>query len=111
MAYNLIPDVIIGLSSSNGIPFLLQVMLALPSEAWASFPVTPKDLRSINIKCVSVPPEKILKPLSVNLFDRTLALLITLLVYSLKSTDNASLKQTAFAAITCSKGPPCSPGK
>ena len=47
---NLIPDVIIGLSLSKGIPFLLQVMLALPNEACASFPVTPKDLKSINIK-------------------------------------------------------------
>ena len=42
---NLIPEVMNGLSVSNGIPFLLQVMLALPNEAWTSFPVTLNDLR------------------------------------------------------------------
>ena len=30
---NLIPDVIIGLSVSKGIPFLLQVIFALPNDA------------------------------------------------------------------------------
>ena len=77
---NLIPEVMNGLSVSNGIPFLLQVMFDLPNEACASFPVTLKDLRSSNIKCVSVPPEKILKPFSVNLSDKTFAFLITFLV-------------------------------
>jgi len=40
-------------------PFLLHVMFALPKESEASFPVNLKGLRSISIKCVSVPPEKI----------------------------------------------------
>ncbi len=47
---NLIPEVIIGLSVSKGIPFLLHVILALPKDACASFPVTPNDLKSISIK-------------------------------------------------------------
>ena len=60
---------------------------------------------------MSVPPEKILKPFSVNLCDKTFAFLITFFVYVLNSSDKASLKQTALAAITCIKGPPCKPGK
>ena len=59
---------------------------------------------------MSVPPEKILNPFSDNFSESTLALLITFFVYSLKSSDKASLKQTALAAITCIKGPPCKPG-
>ena len=43
---NLIPEVINGLSVSNGIPFLLHVILDLPNEACASFPVTLNDLKS-----------------------------------------------------------------
>ena len=46
-----------------------------------------------------------------NLSDNTFALLITFFVYVLKSSDSASLKQTALAAITCINGPPCKPGK
>ena len=37
---NLIPDVIIGFSVSNGIPFLLQVMFALDKLSAAAFPLT-----------------------------------------------------------------------
>ncbi len=39
-----------------------------------------------------------------------LALAITCFWYSLNSGCIASLKQTALAAIMCSKGPPCIPG-
>ena len=108
---SLIPEVMNGLSVSNGIPFLLQVILALPNEACASLPVTLNDLRSRSIRCVSVPPEKILKPFSDNLSDKIFAFLITFFVYILNSSDKASLKQTALAAITCISGPPCKPGK
>ena len=31
-------------------------------------------------------------------------------MYVLNSGSRASLKQTAFAAITCISGPPCDPG-
>ena len=50
---NLIPDVIIGLSVSKGIPFLLHVIPAFSSDFSASLPVKPFGLKSINDKCVS----------------------------------------------------------
>ena len=74
---NRIPEVIIGLWVSNGIPFLLQVIFDLTKEASASLPVTLKSLKSSNIKWVSVPPEKILKPFFDNLSERIFALFIT----------------------------------
>ncbi len=38
------------------------------------------------------------------------ALAITCFPYSLKEGSNISPNATAFAAITCSSGPPCIPG-
>ena len=46
---SLIPEVMNGLSVSNGIPFLLQVIFDLTKEASASLPVTLKSLKSIRI--------------------------------------------------------------
>ena len=54
---NLIPEVIMGFSVSNGIPFLLQVIFALHKLSEAKLPFTLKGLKSTNIKWVSVPPE------------------------------------------------------
>jgi glycine hydroxymethyltransferase len=61
-------------AATKGIPFLLQVMFALHKLASALLPVTLKGLKSTNIKCVSVPPEKILKPLFFKVCDKILAL-------------------------------------
>ena len=36
---------------------------------------------------------------------------MTCSIYVANSGSSASLKATALAAITCSKGPPCVPGK
>ena len=100
------PDVIIGLCVSNGMPFLLHVMLALPREACASLPVTLNDLKSRSIKCVSVPPEKILKPFLVNLkftFGDHIPLLLRVLVeeISSKSKDiGDSLKGANEASVS-----------
>ena len=59
---------------SKGIPFLLHVMFALLKLSAVTFPLTLKGLKSTSIKCVSVPPEYILKPLFFNVSDRTFAL-------------------------------------
>ncbi len=42
--------------------------------------------------------------------DKVFAFSTTFFAYSLKFLSKASLKQTALAAITCIKGPPCEPG-
>ena len=59
--------------------FYYKLIFALPKDASASFPVTLKDLKSTSIKCVSVPPEKILKPFLDNFSDKIFALFITFL--------------------------------
>ncbi len=56
------PEVTVGFSGSNGMPFLLQVMWARSSAASATFPVSRFLRRSTSIRCVSVPPETISKP-------------------------------------------------
>ena len=50
------PDVIIGLCGSKGMPFLLQVICARPSAASAALPVRPLGVRSTSIRWLSVPP-------------------------------------------------------
>ena len=51
------------------------------NDAMQPFKDQLKDLKSRIIKGLSVPPEKILKPLWYKSFDKTLAFLITSLVY------------------------------
>ena len=76
----------------------------------ASLPVKPVLRTSTSITCVSVPPETIVKPLAINSAANTFAFLITCSAYTLNSGCNASPNATAFAAITCIKGPPWIPG-
>ena len=71
-------------SVSKGIPFLLHVIFELHKLTSADFPVTLKGRKSTNIKCVSVPPEKILNPLFLSVSDKIFALEITDFIYSLK---------------------------
>ena len=70
---SLMPEVIVIFCVSKGIPFLLQVMFAFPKLVSAALPVTLKGLKSTNIKCVSVPPENILKPLLFKVSDKILS--------------------------------------
>ena len=56
------PEVTVGFSGSNGMPFLLQVMWARPSAASAALPVSFFGRRSTSIRWVSVPPETMSKP-------------------------------------------------
>ena len=77
----------------------------------ATLPVIPMLLKSTSTIWLSVPPLTILIPRSLSVLANTFALLIIFCEYSLKSGFNASPKATAFAAITCSNGPPCIPGK
>ena len=90
--------------------FLLHVICAASSHFSTSFPVRPLSARSTNIKWLSVPPDTILIPRLCKPFAKAWALSMIFFPYSLKDGSNASLKQTAFAAITCIKGPPWIPG-
>ena len=76
-----------------------------------SFPVSPILRRSTSIRWLSVPPDTISNPLSINASANTEAFFTICFWYSLNSGVNASFKHTAFAAITCIKGPPWIPGK
>ena len=98
---------------SNGTMFLLVVISAATSAFSATLPVSSGYLvrRSTNIEWLSVPSEMILYPLSINALAIAAALSWTCFWYSLNSGVSASPKATALAAITCSSGPPCVPGK
>ena len=106
-----IPLVTNGDCGSFGIVFLLAVILASSSHFSTSLPVRPLAAKSTNIKWLSVPPETISMPRFCNPLQRACALSIIRFPYSLKLGSNASLKQSALAAITCIKGPPWIPGK
>ena len=56
------PLATIGGFLSNGMAFLLTVMLALPRAASATLPVRPFEKTSTSIRWLSVPPETSLKP-------------------------------------------------
>ena len=101
-----IPLVTKGDCGSLGIVFLLHVICAASNHFSTSLPVRFLSARSTSIKWLSVPPETILMPRFCNPLQSACAFLIIFLPYSLNSGCNASLKQTAFAAITCIKGPP-----
>ena len=64
-------------------------------------------LKSNKTKWLSVPPVKTWNPFLIKLSARLAAFFMTCSWYSLNLGSKASLKATAFAAITCSKGPPC----
>ena len=67
--------------------------------------------RSNQTKWLSVPPVTTLKPLWTNTSANIFAFDITDFIYAWNSGFSASPKDTALAAITCIKGPPCKPGK
>ena len=73
---SLIPEVMNGLASSNGIPFLLQVKPTFSRNSSASFPVILCFLRSTSKRWVSVPPVTILYPLFNKPSANVLALLL-----------------------------------
>ena len=72
------PEVMVGFSGSNGMPFLLQVMWARPSAASATLPVSLFGRRSTSIRCVSVPPETISRPCDFKCSASALAFSTTL---------------------------------
>ncbi|CSD31331.1 Uncharacterised protein [Vibrio cholerae] len=71
------PDVIIGFSSSNGMPFLLHVIPARSKACSTWLPFKPLGLRSTNMRCVSVPPVTMSHPRVCNTSASTFALSIT----------------------------------
>ena len=100
------PLATIGGFLSKGIAFLLTVMCALPSAASATLPVMPFENTSISIRWLSVPPLTTRKPCVAMADASRLALATTRCWYSANAGSMASLKQTAFAAMTCISGPP-----
>ena len=76
----------------------------------ASRPFTPRGVRSTSIRWLSVPPEMILSPPALRPDASAFAFSTIRRAYSLNSGCSASLKATAFAAIWCMNGPPCTRG-
>jgi len=71
------PLAIMGGFGSLGTAFLLTVMLALPSAASASFPVSPCLTKLTSSRWLSVPPERMWKPLFMRVSAMVLAFLMT----------------------------------
>ena len=51
------PEVTVGFSGSKGTAFLLHVSPAASSRSLATFPVRPRERKSISSSAVSVPPD------------------------------------------------------
>ena len=101
-----------GFSGSFGIAFLLQVIPARSSASCATLPVTPNGRRSTSIRWLSVPPDTMRKPSSAERRRRAPRALRDDLRRRTRGTRAAAASRnaTAFAAMTCISGPPCSPG-
>ena len=104
------PDATIGEFVSNGIVFLFAVIPALSSAFSATLPVMPFAKTSTSIRWLSVPPETRRQPSPWSAFASAAAFATICFWYAFHSGVSASLKDTAFAAITCMSGPPCTPG-
>ena len=88
-------------------------MSAATSAVSATLPVRSGYFwrRSSNIEWLSVPPLTMLNPLSTRACASTEAFFFTCVAYSFQLGRRFSPKPTAFAAMTCSNGPPWFPGK
>lgn len=106
-----IPLVTKGDNVSKGIVFLFAVMPISSRTVCAVLPVIPIALISANSTCVSVPPEITRTPRFCNSSDKTFSFFFTCFAYSLNAGERSSPKATAFAAMTCSNGPPACQGK
>ena len=98
---------------SKGTMFLFTVMSADTSAFSATLPVRSGYFvrRSTSIEWLSVPPLTMLNPRSMRAWASVAAFFFTCMAYSFHSGCRISLKATALAAMTCSSGPPCMPGK
>ena len=105
------PEVVIGFSGSHGIMFLFTVIPALPSASSAILPVSFFGRRSTSMRWLSVPPETSRRPAVLSPSASACAFSTMRRWYSLNSGWSASPNATAFAAMTCSSGPPWMPGK
>ena len=105
------PEATVGGRSSNGTVLRLTVICTSCSRSSASFPVIAELRRSISIRCVSVPPVRSSSPPSCSVSASASALRRICPWYSRNASVIAILKHVAFAAIVCSSGPPCMPGK
>src|SRR6267142_1854189 len=105
-----IPPPFMGGRGSNGIEFLFTVMPARSRAFSASVPVMPRECTSIRNRWLSVPPVTMRNPSLATAAAMAFVLATTCLWYSLKDGSMASFKQTAFAAMVCTSGPPCVPG-
>ena len=104
------PEATVGGRSSKGTVFRLAVMFTSASRSSASLPVHSDARRSTWSRCVSVPPVRTSSPPAWSSSASASAFARTCVWYSRKAGVPAIRKQVAFAAITCSIGPPCIPG-
>ena len=105
------PDACIGGRWSNGIALRLTVMPTSASRSSASLPLRPSMPRSTSTRCTSVPPVSTSRPPSWSASPNACAFAIVWRWRSRKTSLAAIRRQTALAAMMCSSGPPCWPGK
>ncbi len=110
------PEVTMGGRGSLGTALRLTVMPTSWSRSSACWPSSSDSRRSTRIRCTSVPPDRTFTPASrasaaVSRSARMRAPSTVRRWRSLNSWLAATLKETALAAITCSRGPPWKPGK
>ena len=97
---------------SKGMAFLFTVMPASPSAVSASLPSMPFAKTSTSIRCVSVPPEMMRKPSAGERLGERLGVGDDLRGVGAEArAASASPNATALAAMICTSGPPCWPGK
>lgn len=110
------PEVTIGGRGSFGTALRLTVMPTSWRRSSACWPSSSESRRSTRIRWTSVPPERTFTPAArasgaVSRSARIRAPSTVRRWRSLKSSEAATLKETALAAITCSRGRPGSPGR
>lgn len=110
------PEVTMGGRGSFGTALRLTVMPVSWSRSSACWPSSSDSRRSTRTRWTSVPPESTETPAArassrSSRSARIRAPSSVRCCRSRNSSDAAILNDTALAAITCSSGPPCWPGK
>ncbi|COY75778.1 Uncharacterised protein [Mycobacterium tuberculosis] len=110
------PEVIIGGRGSKGTALRLTVMSTAANRSSACWPSSSASRRSTRTRCTSVPPVSTAMPRSatsgwVNRPARMRAPSRQRCWRCANSGCAAILNAVALAAMTCSSGPPCCPGK
>ena len=106
------PEATVGGRSSNGTVFRFTVSCTSSSRSSASLPVQSVARRSSWRRCVSVPPVSDVEAARDQPVGERVGVRAHLLPGRRGTPPSAAIrKHVAFAAIACTSGPPCIPGK